>query len=99
MKKMLIATMLLLSLSSTVSAQTAKSPPPVKYDYVIIHGADLNDVSAKLNAKLLDGYEILSAVAQSVSTSVNSRNNTNQAYDTPYRDIKGEVMYVLRKKR
>lgn len=91
--------MLLFSLATVVSAQKPATPQhAVTYIYVTIHGTDANDVSAKVQAKLTDGYEIVSALAQSVSTSVNSRTNTDQAYSTPYRDIKGELVYVLRKK-
>lgn len=43
------------------------------------------------------GYRVKIINSQAVATSVNSRTNTNNAYDSPQRDLKGDIICVMEK--
>ena len=49
------------------------------------------------NNYLRAGYIVKQVVSQAVATSVNSRANSADVYDSPYRDLYGKFVLILEK--
>lgn len=77
-----------------VSATTITTPAKTQTTIV---SDDLFLIDAKVQTLFKQGYRVVSVTPQSVSTSVNSRTNTPNAYNAPYRDVKGQVYVILEK--
>ncbi len=83
-----------LALAIDSSSQSEK-----KNDTVVFVSNSMWTIKFKIDSlnRVNYGYKVKLINSQTVATSVNSRTNTSNAYESPQRDLKGDIICVMEK--
>ena len=87
-----IAALFLLSFDKANSLLTNRSKAQI-----IVQGTNANNVVNQVNDLYSKGYRVTNIVAQSVSTSIQTANNTNDRYSGSNRDLYGSIIVIMEK--
>jgi len=89
---LIILGVILLTSATTISTLSKRSK-----EQIVLHSSNIQILTTSINKYYRLGYRVIMTAPQSVATSVNSRNNTNAAYDYPQRDMYGEILVIMEK--
>jgi len=89
---LIILGVILLTSATTISTLSKRSK-----EQIVLHSSNIQILTTSINNYYRLGYRVIMTAPQSVATSVNSRNNTNAAYDSPQRDMYGEILVIMEK--
>ena len=88
---------LIITLPITLTSSTDRATTNV--DIITLTPTSVSQAKSQIDLFVSKGYRVKFIESQSVGTSVNSRSNTNNAFDASHRDIRGEFLIIMEKQR